>query len=80
VVTTNCSSCSDIKSYFSFYKAFQHSAVYTIFVLQTNTFQAAVVSDGVTAFAIFNYHRINWDAGTASSNTSAQVKLEDIFE
>ncbi|XP_013925027.1 PREDICTED: alpha-tectorin [Thamnophis sirtalis] len=35
----------------------------TIFV---NTFQALLISDGTSSFAMFNYEEINWTTGTAS--------------
>lgn len=33
---------------------------------QVNTFQAVLITDGVSSFAIFNYHEISWTTGTAS--------------
>ena len=35
-------------------------------VLQVNTFQAVLVSDGSYTFTLFNYYEINWTTGTAS--------------
>ncbi|KAM6370751.1 alpha-tectorin [Pluvialis apricaria] len=31
-----------------------------------NTFQAVLITDGVSSFALFNYHEISWTTGTAS--------------
>ncbi|NXJ78918.1 TECTA protein, partial [Trogon melanurus] len=31
-----------------------------------NTFQAVLITDGTSSFAIFNYHEISWTTGTAS--------------
>ena len=50
---------------------------------QVNTFQAVLITDGVSSFAIFNYHEISWTTGTASggdpltglSGVMAQVRL-----
>uniref|UniRef100_A0A8D2MVG0 Alpha-tectorin n=1 Tax=Zonotrichia albicollis TaxID=44394 RepID=A0A8D2MVG0_ZONAL len=33
---------------------------------QVNTFQAVLITDGVSSFALFNYHEISWTTGTAS--------------
>lgn len=35
-------------------------------VQQVNTFQAVLITDGVSSFALFNYHEISWTTGTAS--------------
>lgn len=35
-------------------------------ILQVNTFQAVLVSDGSYTFTLFNYYEINWTTGTAS--------------
>lgn len=35
-------------------------------LLQVNTFQAVLVSDGSYTFTLFNYYEINWTTGTAS--------------
>ena len=37
-----------------------------ILILQVNTFQAVLVSDGSYTFTLFNYYEINWTTGTAS--------------
>lgn len=50
---------------------------------QVNTFQAVLITDGVSSFAIFNYHEISWTTGTASGGdpltglggVMAQVRL-----
>jgi Nidogen-like len=34
-----------------------------ILFMQTNTFQAAILSDGSTTFAIFNYEKLTWTSG-----------------
>lgn len=51
--------------------------------LQVNTFQAVLITDGVSSFALFNYHEISWTTGTASGGdpltglggVMAQVRL-----
>jgi Nidogen-like len=35
---------------------------YDLFV-QTNTFQAAILSDGSTSFVIYNYEKLTWTSG-----------------
>lgn len=50
---------------------------------QVNTFQAVLITDGVSSFALFNYHEISWTTGTASGGdpltglggVMAQVRL-----
>lgn len=50
---------------------------------QVNTFQAVLITDGVSSSAIFNYHEISWTTGTASGGdpltglggVMAQVRL-----
>ena len=50
---------------------------------QVNTFQAVLITDGVSSFALFNYHEIHWTTGTASGGdpltglggVMAQVRL-----
>jgi hypothetical protein len=37
-----------------------------LYLLQVNTFQAVLVSDGSYTFTLFNYYEINWTTGTAS--------------
>ena len=41
------------------------------FLLQTNTFQAALVTDGTYSFAIFNYGDMAWTTGTADGGAAA---------
>jgi Nidogen-like len=31
--------------------------------VQTNTFQAAILSDGSTSFVIYNYEKLKWTSG-----------------
>lgn len=50
---------------------------------QVNTFQAVLITDGLSSFALFNYHEISWTTGTASGGdpltglggVMAQVRL-----
>ena len=44
------------------------------FLLQHNTFQLVISTDGTHSFAIFNYGDIMWTYGAASNNIPAQVK------
>ncbi len=41
--------------------------------LQTNTFQAILVTNGRHSYAIFNYGNITWTYGDASGGIPAQV-------
>ena len=54
---------------------------FSLFKFQRNTFQAVLISNGRHSFVIFNYDKITWTTGTASSGnetglggTPAQVK------
>ena len=38
---------------------------------QRNTFQAVLVTNGRNSFVIFNYDKLTWTTGTASSGNSA---------
>ena len=51
--------------------------------LQVNTFQAALITDGVMSFVIFNYEQLNWTTGYLSGGdnqglggTEASVSFE----
>lgn len=54
---------------------------------QVNTFQAVLITDGVSSFALFNYHEISWTTGTASGGdpltglggVMAQVRLSLLY-
>lgn len=37
-----------------------------VFVLQRNTFQAVLITDGESSYAIFNYNRTVWTTGSNS--------------
>ena len=55
-------------------------------LLQRNSFQVAIATDGISTFAVFNYKDIVWDGGMASgghpdtgigaNNPPAQVIIE----
>lgn len=61
----------------------QPHAVHLLVLSQVNTFQAVLITDGVSSFAIFNYQEISWTTGTASGGdpltglggVMAQVRL-----
>ena len=38
---------------------------------QRNTFQAVLVTNGINSFVIFNYDKLTWTTGTASSGNSS---------
>ena len=44
----------------------QHCLICINQLLQTNTFQALITTDGSSSFAIFNYGNISWTTGTAN--------------
>ena len=46
-----------------------------IFFQLTNTFQGALVSDGVSSFTIYNFDEIQWVQGNASNVAAQVVKL-----
>ncbi|XP_043931083.1 alpha-tectorin [Protopterus annectens] len=67
----------DVKKYFHDMHSFSASLVFIVTWHQVtfyggssttpvNTFQAVLISDGISAFAMFNYGDINWTTGTAS--------------
>ena len=41
------------------------------FFFQRNTFQAVLVTNGINSFVIFNYDKLTWTTGTASSGNSS---------
>ena len=43
----------------------------SFFSFQRNTFQAVLVTNGINSFAIFNYDKLTWTTGTASSGNSS---------
>lgn len=61
----------------------QPHLVHLLVLSQVNTFQAVLITDGVSSFAIFNYQEISWTTGTASGGdpltglggVMAQVRL-----
>ena len=42
-----------------------------LFFFQRNTFQAVLVTNGINSFVIFNYDKLTWTTGTASSGNSS---------
>ena len=48
---------------------------YCFIVLQTNTFQAIIISDNKKSFIFFLYEQIQWVAGSASNGIAAQVQF-----
>ena len=46
---------------------------------ESNTFQAALVSDGVSSFVIFNYDRIEFTETPDRVGQHAQVRLAVVF-
>ena len=43
----------------------------SFFFFQRNTFQAVLVTNGINSFVIFNYNKLTWTTGTASSGNSS---------
>jgi Nidogen-like len=53
--------------------------------VQTNTFQAAILSDGSTTFVIYNYEKLTWTSGAFQQGnskglggTEAQASLTNV--
>jgi len=44
-------------------------------VLQTNTFQVVIATDGTRSYTMFNYDTLRWTAGTASGGDASGMWL-----
>jgi Nidogen-like len=48
----------------------RHIILNSFIVLQVNTFQVVLITDGVMSFVMFNYGHLNWTTGTTSGGNT----------